>query len=226
VDTSPVADDRGDRLPGPLSLLPGKVKELASRYNMEFILQPGPPDFRARTFPDNGRTYVVLNSLLPAYRLLFAACHEVAETELRRAGATMDREEMHRAADQLAADWLAMELDEHIGLLGLKALKERFPLLSHEFIARRIAGKMGRPDAPIILTVIDNGRTIYRVSSPGRPITPEFLPVEKEALKRCRSGDGSSMVAEPGARCEAVSIDEGRGVVRIILLTWIEDPGG
>ncbi len=94
----------------------------------------------------------------------------------------------------------------------LLELKKAFPFASHEVLARR-----RMQHRPGLLTIIDNGRITARLAPEGWNIPPQLLEIETEAWRLCRETKSENLIKRGGLSVEGAYVDEGRGVIRVIL---------
>ena len=121
---------------------------------------------------------VVLDSSLPSERQHFALAHEAAHVLLGHGG-EVEEDEEHQA-NQLASE-LLLPHEEFAPLShhSLNELKEFFPHVSYEALARRRLAYQ-----PGVLTVVDDGDVRYRIASedfnaPPTPTAPEWNLIRK-----------------------------------------------
>lgn len=189
------------------------LTELSSRLRIPFRFAKLPKTCRAYLL--DGAT--VLNEELTREQAHWSYCHEVAHHILNHnndlpRNDTEEREQ-EAEANRLAAEILLPESDfKPYVQESLLRLKEIFPFASHEVLARRrLCYRFG------LLTIIDNDRLTCRISPDDWNVPPSLFPLEKDALKKCLENKGGVNLEQEGFRVEASYLDEGRGVVRVIL---------
>ncbi len=197
------------------------LSETPSEWAVEFAAQHGirlkcetpiPGDLPALKYEDEHGPVVLLEAKLPHERQNFSLAHEVAHVLLGHSGELGPLEE--NEADTLASELLLpREQFEPEAWRNLRELKELFPHASFEALARRKITL-----TPGGLTIWDNMKLVRRLSGlefalPPHPTQPEFQLAKQAYEQRSDvtvEGDGYSL--------EATYVDEGRGVIRVLLL--------
>ncbi|MBU1652417.1 ImmA/IrrE family metallo-endopeptidase, partial [bacterium] len=162
-------------------------------------------------------TTIYLNADLPEERANWAFCHELAHLLLkhheRMPRDTVEEEAQERAANFLASDLILPEEEfKPLMHLSLEELKQRFSHASYEVIARRRL-----KFRPGLLTIVDDVKISARLAPDGWNRPMQLFPPESQALDRCLQEKNELVLQEEGMTVEATYIDEGRGVVRVIL---------
>jgi hypothetical protein len=189
------------------------LDEISSRFDVPYCFAP---------LPENCRAYLldgvaILNDALTPEQTHWSYCHEVAHFLLNhhRNPPSTDAEEREQESDanQLAAEiMLPPEKFKPASSDTLKNLKRQFPHASHEVIARRrLSFRLG------LLTIIDDGRITTRLAPDGWNRPKQLFPLESEALKTCMTEKDEVDLDRDGRCVEATYVDEGRGVIRVIL---------
>jgi Zn-dependent peptidase ImmA (M78 family) len=189
----------------------------------DLVRRHGVP-YRFSKIPEGRRSYllagvVILDESLTEERAHWAYCHELAhllldhpETPPADYAEELQREgEANQLASQLILPDETFKPHAHRRLTELKSF---FPHASYEVIARRrLQFRFG------LLTIVDNQRVTTRIApeSWNRPM--RLLPLEMKALERCSTSKSESILEEEGMRVEATYVDEGWGVIRVILFT-------
>jgi len=110
--------------------------QIAIEYGFQVKAKPLPPGIVAFANVRKGKIFV--NSKLPEFRQNFGILHELAHIQLKHQPPYTD--EMEIEADELAAELLLPSV-----LIGhethLHTLKEKYPYVSYEFLARRLADR-------------------------------------------------------------------------------------
>jgi hypothetical protein len=189
------------------------LDEISFRFGIPYSFAP---------LPDNCRAYLldgvaVLNDALTPEQAHWAYCHEIAHFLLNhhRKPPPTDAEEREQESDanQLAAEiMLPAEKFKPASSDTLIKLKQQFPHASHEVIARRRLSFR-----PGLLTIIDDGRITARLAPHGWNRPRKLFPLESEALKTCMTKKNEVILDREGRCVEATYVDEGRGVIRVIL---------
>jgi hypothetical protein len=150
-------------------------------------------------------------------RLHWAYCHEVAHLRLNHPQ-NLPRDSTEELQQEAEASALAAELllpeptfrrHAHRTLADLKG---RFPFASHEALARRRL-----TFRPGLLTIFDNDKRTCRIAPPNWNIPAKLFPLETKARKQCLKTKAAVILEDGGMKAEATYVDEGRGVVRVIL---------
>lgn len=178
--------------------------------------------YRFAAVPEGRRSYliggvVVLDESLTSERAHWAYCHEVAHLKLNHpitppidsADEVFQENEANRLASQMLLPDEKFRNQVHRSLPELKGL---FPHTSYEVIARRRL-----TFRPGLLTIVDNGKVTARLAPEGWNKPAGLFPLEKKAYDVCMSKKGEVTLNEEGMQVEASYVDEGRGVVRVIL---------
>ena len=184
--------------------------------------------YRFAGLPDGCRAYLingvaVVSDNLTQEQANWSYCHEIAHSLLHHHSDLpiddAEEREQELAANRLAAEILLPE-DEFKPLahLSILALKKTFSHASHEVLAkRRMAYRPG------LLTIVDNSKLTARLAPDGWNVPGRFFPLEQEALKACLAKKDEVIMEAGGMRVEATYVDEGRGVVRVILFVEGEE---
>jgi len=160
---------------------------------------------------------VVLDESLTPERAHWAFCHEVAHLQLDH-HVHLPRDDVEEREQEAAANQLASELliPEHqfrpLLRLTLAELKGHFPYASHEVLARRRMRYR-----PGLLTLYDNGKLTCRMAPEGWNAPSQLFPLEAKAFRQCLDSKAEVLLEEGAMKVEATYVDEGRGVVRVIL---------
>ena len=195
------------------------LDELSARLGVPYRLARLPQGCRAYLM--NG--IAVINDSLTPEQANWSYCHEVAHSMLQHQAELpiddAEEREQELAANRLAAQILLPEGEfRPLAHFSLLALKQTFPQASHEVLAkRRLTYRPG------LLTIFDNGRLTARLAPEGWNIPGQFFPLEQEAMKACLSKKEEVVMESEGMRIEATYVDEGRGVVRVILFVEGEE---
>lgn len=121
--------------------------QIALEYGFQVKAKALPLDVVAFASPVKKK--IVVNSKLPEFRQNFGILHELAHLQLRHEPPYT--EEMEEEADELAAELLLPTT--FIGNeTHLHTLKQKYPYVSYEFLARRLA------DRGHLVAVYDNGQ--------------------------------------------------------------------
>ncbi len=178
--------------------------------------------YRFAAVPEGRRSYliggvVVLDESLTPERAHWAYCHEVAHLKLNHPRTppmdSADEVFQENEANRMASEMLLPEREFSTQVhRTLPELKELFPHASYEVIARRrLAFRPG------LLSIVDNGKLTARVAPDGWNKPAQLFPLEKKAYDACMKKKGEVTLNEEGMQVEATYVDEGRGVVRVIL---------
>jgi len=154
---------------------------------------------------------IVLDENMPPERRNFALAHETAHILLNHSGGVAPDEELE--ANHLASELLLPDkaFSQHAGL-PLRELKELFPHVSYEVLARRkLAFVQG------VVTIIDNGHISRRLTSDD--FTAPFHPTEIEwnAIEECESNRNDYDIHVDDMHLSACYIDSGDGFIRVVL---------
>ncbi len=180
--------------------------------------------YRFSITPEGRRSYllagtVILDRSLTPERAHWAYCHELAHWLLGHAETPpadpAEERRREREADQLASRFMLPEdrFKPHVHR-SLNELKSLFPHASYEVIARRRL-----QFRPGLLTIVDNRRLTARLAPDGWNRPAELFPLEKDGLERCLDSRDEQVIEGDGMMVEATYVDDGRGVIRVILFT-------
>lgn len=195
------------------------LDELADRFGVPYRFARLP--HKCRAYLINGAA-VISDDLTPE-QAHWSYCHELAHFLLghHQDLPPDDAEERRQEAEanRLAAEIL-LPKDQFaaVACQPLAKLKRAFPHVSHEVIARRrIRFRPG------LLTIYDNGKLTARIAPDNWNVPAQLFPLELRALKECLASKGEIEIREEGISVEGTYVDEGRGVVRVILFTESEE---
>ncbi|MCX6641395.1 MAG: ImmA/IrrE family metallo-endopeptidase [bacterium] len=189
------------------------LDDLAARHGVPY---------RFAVVPEGHRAYlmgnvVILNQTLTPERAHWAYCHEVAHLLLHHpallpidesAEIEQENEANRLASELLLPDELILPHIQH----SLLDLKQTFPFASHEVLARR--RQLFRSG---LLTIFDNGKMTTRLAPDGWSCPANLFPLEQQALKECYTNRSEVILDVDGMKVEGTYVDEGRGVLRVIL---------
>lgn len=178
--------------------------------------------YRFARLPDKCRAYLmdgaaVLNDSLTPEQAHWSYCHEVAHLRLKHhenlPRDNTEEREQEAEANRMASDLLLPE-KQFVPLVhhSLLELKQAFPFASYEVLARkRLRYRPG------LLNIFDNGKKTARLAPDGWNIPAQLFPIESEGFKECLKSKNGVTLEREGMKLEATYVDEGRGVVRVIL---------
>ncbi|MFC1732858.1 ImmA/IrrE family metallo-endopeptidase [candidate division KSB1 bacterium] len=188
-------------------------KGIIVRYEM---LNPG---LRGCTFQKNGQWYIVVNRDDTFERQNFTIAHEYGEILLSDNN-ELTKDEKHRRANQLASELLlpADEFEEAVHRSDLHELKQLFPEVSFEVIARRIPVFI-----PSVISIIDDSRCTNRFGSDNVNYPAALSPAEKRAAEHSMTQRETVRFEEPGIHISAYYIDDDSVIERIYIITEIDE---
>lgn len=163
---------------------------------------------------------IVLNPDTYPPRMNWRFCHELAHILLKHPESDTISREMEWEADRLAAD-LMLPIEDFRPLIGeaqLTEIKEHFPHASWEAICRRWAELR-----PAVVTISDNLRITSRWAPEGFVFPVQVSKPELDAINECYEKRESLTRNTDNLTLQALYIDEDRGVLRVILLTELND---
>lgn len=167
--------------------------------------------YEAKTGP-----VVVLDKNLPEERQNFSLAHEIAHIQLRHGNEVQTNEEYE--ANLLASEILLPEAEfRPVAWKTLRELKEDFAHASFEVIGRRKLKFV-----PGVLTIVDNGNTVRRLTSDGFSAPFQLTKEEKEAISISQDQHCDYCCPMEGGELNATYVDEGRGVIRVLLYASFE----
>jgi hypothetical protein len=189
------------------------LDELSTRLGVPYRFAPLTDGCRALLMDGA----VVLSPEQTPERSHWAYCHEVAHLRLKHPQ-NLPRDSTEELQQEAEANALAAELllpepsFRRHAHRTLTELKERFPFASHEALAhRRLSYRPG------LLTIFDNDKRTCRLAPPDWNTPARLFPLETKARKQCLKTKAEVLLEDGGLTAEATYVDEGRGVVRVIL---------
>jgi hypothetical protein len=162
-------------------------------------------------------------------RLHWTVAHEIGETCAHRVFDFLgvDPREAAPAARESVANQLAGRLllprvwfgpDARQCGWDLIELKRLYPTASHELIARRM---LDFP-APVVITVIDNGRRTWRLGNlPGR--LPPLSPLEQSTWQQAHASAEPATDEAPACRVQAWPVHEPPWKREIVRAEWFAE---
>ncbi len=173
---------------------------------------PLPGKVPAYKYEDGDLMVVVLDSSLPDERQHFSLAHEAAHLILGHTGDVSPQEEQE--ANFLASELLLPDPPfSDFAYENLRGLKDAFPQASFEALARR-----RQQFIPSVLTIMDDGLITRRLTSDEFSAPFQITPHERHTLQEClHTGEDQDETGD-GIRLHATYVDEGRGVVRVLLI--------
>lgn len=190
------------------------AEAFAARHRLRIRYEtPLPGRVPAYKYDDEHGPVVVLDSALPPERQHFSLAHETAHVLLDHGDEIAPEEEL--AANRLAGELLLPDplFSEHTHLT-LRELKAEFPHASFEVIARRRLAF-----APGVLTIVDDMRLTRRLVADDFAAPPRPVPAEWRLIERCFRERADLDDSGEGIRLHGTYVDEGRGVIRVLLVT-------
>ena len=186
------------------------IGKIADEYNVKVRLRALEEDTRGYIIDGE----IVLNRFLYPERRNWTFCHELGHLVLGHSDHPSMEED--RAADRFAAELMLPEGDfmRDSRCRNLEELKRIYPHASYEAIARRLGQFQ-----PVVMSIFDDGQLTFRGGSPQivfpqNPF-PEELAIVDRSFREKRSLEESS----PLMNLKAFYIDQGREVVRVILIS-------
>lgn len=186
------------------------IRRVSEEYKVKVRVIPLDEGMRGYKIGDE----IVLNEGLYPERRNWTFCHELGHIILGHSSEPTPDDDLE--ADRFAAELMLPEVDfipDSRGM-NLEKLKKSYPHASWEAIARRCIRFH-----PAILTIFDGEKITVRLGSPelNFPLTPtkEEIAVSEECCRRKEhfSEDFNTLSVN------AYYIDEGMGVVRVILIS-------
>ncbi len=154
---------------------------------------------------------VVLDSTLPPERSNFSLAHEIAHILKGHHGNIKPEEEQE--ANRLASQLILPEEDfAPQAWRSIRELKACFPQASFEVIARRRLAFV-----PGVLTIVDNGNVTSRLLSERFNCPRMLTPPERKIIDQTMQQRKDIVISNDGFKLSTTYVDEGRGVVRVLL---------
>jgi len=195
------------------------IREFIENEGIKILFRTLIPGTRGSMFQKENQWYIVVNRHDPPERQNFTIAHEYCEIQLHDdPGLTKD--EKHRRANQAASELLLPQetFGQAVHKMDLHALKEAFPEVSYEVIARRILSFL-----PAVATIFDNGLCTGRFGSPHINFSQRPAPAELQAVRECYEKRQTVRIDEYPLHISAYYLPETNGVRRIILISEIDD---
>ena len=191
----------------------GWASEFAEKHNLILRFDtPLPGHLPAYKYEDNDQMIIVLDSSLPNERQNFSLAHEAAHLLLGHTGDLQPAEEQE--ANYLASELLLPDPPfSDFANDTLRELKDQFPQASFEALARR-----RMQFVPSLLTIIDNGQITQRLHSEEFAAPHSVTQPEREILNRCQRTQKDYLVRAEDVQMHGIYVDDGRGVVRVLLI--------
>ncbi|MFC1477573.1 ImmA/IrrE family metallo-endopeptidase [candidate division KSB1 bacterium] len=178
-------------------------------------------NLRGSMFRKDNEWYILVNEEDPPERQNFTIAHEYAEILLNdEPGILLD--EKHRQANRMAAELLLPEdvFRNSLCEKDLHALKNNFPDVSYEVIARRMTHFL-----PVVITIFDNGSLTAR-TGPDTINYPRAVSAEEtEVVRQCYETGKTVRVENPPLCICGYYLEETNGIRRVILITEVDDCG-
>lgn len=195
------------------------IREEAVSRGIQILEEENPDAVRGSLFQLQGMWYITVDPADTVERQNFTIAHEIAEWELFDApDYTID--EKHKHANHRAGELLLPSdiFSKDVWKYSLLELKMRYPHASHEVIARR--SLLFRPR---VLTIFDNWNMIVRIAPDDLNYPRQCIQLETETIKICYQTRHLSLQSNDMIRCEGYFIDDGRGVLRVILFSELQE---
>jgi Zn-dependent peptidase ImmA (M78 family) len=191
------------------------IRNLAKSHKLQIKIKDLGDGPRAYLMDD----VVCLDESLPQERKNFAFCHELAHRLLDHHVREVLSDEMEHEANLLATDLLLPpdSFRRDAMTYHLDRLKELYPQASWEVIARARLVLI-----PAVLTILDNGQRTLRMAPNGYQYPYHLLPVEHEVFRHCIDKRQHYVLQEDAIHTHGFFVDNGTGVLRVILWTEIE----
>ncbi|MBZ0264006.1 ImmA/IrrE family metallo-endopeptidase [bacterium] len=174
-----------------------------------------PNNLPAFKLEDAEGALVLIDSTQTEERQNFGLAHEVAHVLLGHRDELQPEEESE--ANELASELMlpASDFVADSGL-SLRELKEYYPHASFEVLGRRkLAYQQG------VLTIIDNQDLTRRLFSDSFQAPPRPVESEWKCIRACYDTKSDIQMLEKELSLTATYVDEGRGVLRVLL--WTEE---
>jgi len=195
------------------------IEEMSSRFGVKVRFANIENKEAFATRDADGYTVVLHPDLYPP-RMNWRFCHELAHILLGHLESEVITRRMEWDADRKAAE-LMLPTEEVLLLIGssdLTEINERFPHASWEAVCRRWA-----EFKPAVLTIFDNRCLTGRWGPEGLAFPRLPTASENAAVRQCYERRGNVAFRVENLDIQALFVDEGRGVERVILLTEISD---
>lgn len=195
-----------------------KIREFVTGKGIRIIAESLSSGMRGSTFQKNGIWYILINRDDPEERQNFTIAHEYSEIQLYD-DPSLDNNEKHHLANRMASELLLPE--ETFGTLvhelDLHQLKEEFPEVSYEVIARRYPHFLS-----CVVTIYDNFEQTARFGSDTIrfPHTPS--PVESGAVKQCYDTQDTVVIEEPPLKVRCYLLTETNNIKRVICIAEVD----
>jgi hypothetical protein len=188
------------------------IRKIAELYKVKVRLHSLEENVRGYKMDDE----IIINENNPPERRNWTFCHELAHIVLGHSSAPSDEDE--READRFAAELMLPERDfiPDSKDLNLNSLKLVYPHASYETIARRCL-----QFNPGVMTIFDQKQLTCRLGSDGINFPANPTAQEMKVIEECYNLKNSVSKTEGDIFIKGFYIDQGRDIIRVILLTQI-----
>ncbi len=186
---------------------------------IKILYRPLSDGLRGSVFQKGKKWYIVVNKSDPQERQNFTVAHEYSEILLYDRP-YLDSDEKHKLANSMASELLLPEKRFKPAAVtkNLHELKETFPEVSYEVIARRLP--LFRRSA---VSILDNMHVTGRFGSPDLQY-PEFISeAEYRAAETTLASKETALVDEPPMTITGYYVPGMMNYVRIYVVADIDD---
>lgn len=195
------------------------IQEKVNRQGIEILYQSVGAGIRGSTFQKSDQWYIVVNRHDPLERQNFTIAHEYFEIQLNdRQDLSLD--EKHHLANKMAAEFLLP--DATFGVLALTKnlheLKQEFPQVSYEVIARRLPYFR-----PVVISVLDNMHLTSRFGAPNINFPRKISEIEMKAAQNSYETGKTVTLSEPPLEITGYYLEEHNSIVRVIVIAEVDE---
>ncbi|MFC1564829.1 ImmA/IrrE family metallo-endopeptidase [candidate division KSB1 bacterium] len=186
---------------------------------ISLLYKPLGEGIRGNSFRKNGIWHIVINKNDMTERRNFTIAHELFEIHLSGDN-SLSLEEKHKLANEYAAEFLLPESDfrNPAHCLDLYELKEVFPEVSHEVIARRLISFI-----PAVITIFDNRIITSRFASRGINYPLSVSGEEISLMEECYKSESKIDSCQDTYKICGYYLEEMNGIKRVILILELDE---
>jgi len=195
------------------------IQEKVHQQGIEILYQCVGPGIRGSTFQKDNQWYIVVNRHDPPERQNFTIAHEYFEIQLNdRQDLSLDAK--HQLANRMAAEFLLP--DSTFGALALTKnlheLKQEFPNVSYEVIARRLPYFR-----PVVVSILDNLRVTSRFGAPNINYPRKISEIEMKTARISYETRKTVTLSEPPLEVTGYYLEEINSIVRVFVIAEVDE---
>lgn len=194
------------------------IRDFVTEKGIRILFNPLSSGMRGSTFQKDGKWIIVINEKDPVERQNFTIAHEYCEILLYD-DPSLTNDEKHQQANHMASELLLPDdlFRNQLSEPDLHRLKEAFPDMSYEVIARRIPKFIS-----CVVTIFDNMEQTARFGSDSIQFPYYPSSVEVSAVKECYEQNRTVIIEEPPVEVKCYALKEISNIRRVICITEID----